>query len=443
MQSNRKIKERYYYALKIRTVSPLSISNGTNDNSDSDVFINFNNEVVVPGTSLAGSFRNYLDQYYDDNKKSLFGYSYRTYENNQSKTISIMSSIYISDLYLKKVNISLRDNVRLNDDRTSDKGAKFDIEIVEPDAEGTIFINYLVRENENANEFCEFINNIVYGINNGLIRLGKKKNRGFGVLHVDKVLIADFGPSSVDNFIKFKTDIKNLENYSAPPVDEFVQKNNKYEKMSINFSIPGGLIIKEYSANSGVADCSNIKSNGKPIISGSSFAGLIRHRSKRILREIGFSNDYCDSLINRWFGFVKEDTKKDEEKAKQSDIIIFESYINEGKELLRIRNSIDRFTNATVDGALFSENVNFGGNVELKILVKKDINGEYLAIIGLLSLVIEDMGKGYAPIGGETNIGYGILNADIKKLLLNKHVNMEDCRKKLCELKEIENARKN
>ena len=49
------IVSRKYYALKVELVSPLSISNGQNYYTDSDIMRNSKGEVFIPGTSLAGA----------------------------------------------------------------------------------------------------------------------------------------------------------------------------------------------------------------------------------------------------------------------------------------------------------------------------------------------------------------------------------------------------
>ena len=56
-----KICKRIYYAIDVQLKSPLCISNGEDYYTDADVLTNGNGEYFVPGTSLAGAFRNYLN----------------------------------------------------------------------------------------------------------------------------------------------------------------------------------------------------------------------------------------------------------------------------------------------------------------------------------------------------------------------------------------------
>lgn len=415
-----KILERHYYAFDIETLSPLNASNGININTDCDVFRDGNNEVIVTGTSLAGSFRSFLD---DSNKEnSKFGFSIK--KNHTS--ISKMSSFYISDLHLIDTSVVNRDNVSLNKDKTVNN--KFDMELVEPGAKGTIYINYLIREeNEKSKgEYDTFISNIINGINDGQIRLGRKKNRGFGLIKINKIYYSTFNFDNVNDYIEFKKDFKNKNKYQKQNVsiaEVAKQRIEKYLSFSTNFKIPGCLIIKSYSANIGEEDHSHIQSNNKPIISGTSFAGVIRNRAKFILDELKYEES--QKLINNWFGYA------DTNDSHQSDIIISESKIDGGFELSRYRIAIDRFTGGIIDGALFNEKVHCKGDVSLNILVRK--KDGYEAIVGLLALVIRDLAKGYAPIGGESNIGYGILEGD-GRLLFKDNIDFKKCNEELFKL---------
>lgn len=107
------IISRKYYAVKVELVSPLSISNGQNYYTDSDIMRNSKGEVFIPGTSLAGAFRNYLGD--DKKQESIYGFS----ENEKGG----MSSLYISDLYFDTlpdhdaVRVSVRDGVALTEEK--------------------------------------------------------------------------------------------------------------------------------------------------------------------------------------------------------------------------------------------------------------------------------------------------------------------------------------
>ena len=76
-----------------------------------------------------------------------------------------------------------------------------------------------------------------------------------------------------------------------------------------------------------------------------------------------------------------------------------------GQSLTYTRNKIDRFTGGVVNSALFDEQPHYGGKVTLYIAIKDAQDWQK----GLLLLALKDLGNGIQPIGGEANVGRGIL----------------------------------
>ena len=90
---NARIIKRIQYAVKIRLCSPLCIAGGDSEVTDRDVQRNADDEVFIPGTSLAGAMRQYAQEHTKESDlvKKLFG------ESNAKS--SDMSRIQISDFY--------------------------------------------------------------------------------------------------------------------------------------------------------------------------------------------------------------------------------------------------------------------------------------------------------------------------------------------------------
>lgn len=404
--SNKIIKAKYF-AIQIKVVSPICVSSGVADYTDSDVMRNGDGEIFIPGTSLAGAFRNYTEQKKDED--SIFGYS--------KGDDGHMSSVFISDLYFDKgVKISERDQVQL--DRNKQVNNKFDTEILETGAEGTIYLHYIIREKDKSdNEFNKEIANIIKAIQEGHIRIGSNKNRGFGRLEIVSVKSRVFASDSLDDMLKFKSDsYKNIELYDD---DKDINDNldaadglsdGKYIKISVPLKLSGGISIRKYSTEPKKADYEHIKCNAKPIIPGSSWNGAIREMCTRILEELLNDSDAVKKYIDKWFGFVKIGEKGSEVKATQSMIVFGESIISGGKDKVLSRNKVNRFDGSTVNGALYTEKAHFGGTTTLEIMIRKT-EPEYKALAGLIELVIEDIKEGYVSIGGQAAIGRGIFEA--------------------------------
>ncbi len=293
-----RILSRVYYAIDVELKSPLSLSSGENESTDFDVLRNAAGELFIPGTSIAGAMRSYLQ--YKKNESCLFGFS----KNEDGK----MSSVFVSDLYLLNGKLSVRDFVQLSEDKQVEN--KFDMEIIETGATGTFYMNYIVREKDENNHFKEEVNAVLQAAANGEIRFGARKNRGFGRIEIRNVFIKEFDARNerdVEEFWKFKkyalergyytnTALEKQRNFSEWIETQESIKNskgieNKFIKITIPLKLTGGISIRKYSTKPEQADYEQITCNGVPVIPGNSWNGAIRADIVRILKELG-----CDQI---------------------------------------------------------------------------------------------------------------------------------------------------
>lgn len=423
---NHSIIERRYYILSVELRSPISVSNGESSYTDSDVIRNGSGEVFVPGTSLAGAFRNYINE--TQNTTEVFGFA----ENQSSK----MSTVHISDLYFEsKPIVSVRDSIRIMGAEKKGNDNKYDMEIIETGAAGKIYIQFIKRDE--IYDCDNILYQIVKGINEGEIRIGAHKNRGFGRLYVNKVYEKKFskdvlnGNSLVDSWLTFVPKRKDVKEYREINV---LENNDVLDAHYIKFSVPlkqkGGISVRRYSTKPGEADYEHITCNGESVIPGFTWKGAIRAHVRKILEELGFSamldeKDSVDGLLQEWFGY---DVKRNMPN-RQSNVVIAESIIQDAKRVPISRNSIDRFTSATVKNMLYTEVASFSGSTELEIWVSKKYE-YYKAIVGMLFLVAQDLENGYLVVGGQGAIGRGIFasNGDIK---VSEELSKAECEKAL------------
>lgn len=434
------IIKRKYYKVKIELKSPLAVSSGEDYYSDADLLRGGDGKVFIPGTSIAGALRNYLYNKENDKYKEFFGYSIKPkYFNNpnadpnlnDNKDIEqgLMSAVTISDLYFEenkedekenKLRISLRDRVKLKDNKTVDN--KYDQEIIETGATGIFYLEYVVREKWKGADFDGFIKMLFRGMQSGEIRFGSDKNRGFGRVYILDVKEKKFEKKDVDGWLKFqKASWKGIEKGnnedSAGEENRETTKTiipkeaDQYVHITVPLKQKGGISIRTYSAKPGDPDYAHITCNGEPVIPGSSWNGAIRAAAKRILQDAGFKE--ANAVIDDWFGIVRQKQKGEaKQKASQSLIVVGESVLEGGRWLPMSRNKISRFDASTVNGALYSEKSYVEGKTKLELMVKKDSDGNHKAIVGLLYLVIQDLQKGYLAVGGQTAIGRGIFEKD-------------------------------
>lgn len=442
--SNKVIK-KYVYCIQVSLESPLCISSGDGDLTDSDVVVNGQGIPFIPGSSLAGAMRAYLLK-----KKSedcIFGYEKMpdtTKDTKQDATKDAsgkMSSMFVSDLLFDgKVKTTIRDGVKLSSEKTAISGEKYNMEVIDTGAKGSYCLELVIREKDNEDVCIEQINKVFTGLKNGDIRLGSKKTRGYGEVKVlsikEKVFTKDNALEYKDAYKLFEDEkgYKSIENDNS-----WNEKDDSYENASstyINIQVPlkleGGISIRQYQAKKGEPDFVHITANGEPVIPGTSFAGAIRHRLTEILHDINATN--TNSILENMFGYVKEkeDVKisdikiKEKEDAKISDITIGECVIENSIKMNLTRNSISRFESGAKKGALFSEMCYVGGTTVLDIRVKKSEHDKQ--IVGLLLLALKDVQNGFLAVGGQTSIGRGLFSAT-DEITISEDIKEEECLK--------------
>ena len=398
------IKSKIYYYVRMELLSPISIGNGDDLLTDHDCLRNSKGVPFIPGTSLAGVFSHYLS----DEMLALFtpkiGDEYK------------QSPYYISDANIvlddkkRNVSTSIRDGVKLKPDKIAEDGAKFDFEIVESSTKFDFRIEVIVRDHDNIDKMKKVVDVILHGLNSGEILLGYKSKRGYGKVKIEDVKIKEFTKNSLEEMLLFdKYQMDKYDQYSIPDIDN----ENKYDYIEVHLRQVGGISIRKYSATAGEVDFEHVTSNGKPVIPGTSWNGLIRRQIAEYLDDDIISN--CCVKINDWFG----EAKKRDTTGRASNIIIEESIIQDAKRIQITRNKISRFSAGVSNRALFSEVSYFNGDTVLGIKVKKSIeeDPDNSRIIGLISLVIKDIDNGFIALGGQTAIGRGLFK--VLKVTLN------------------------
>ena len=395
--SNRAILKRSYYDIRVILDSPVNIGNGVSGDTDSDVMRNSKGECFIPGTSIAGAFRNYLGD--EKKQKSALGYS-----DGQDGQ---MSQVYFSDLYFDKdsVKVSVRDRVQLTADKNVSN--KFDLEVIEPGARGCIRLEALLRQDCEDPE--KAIEDSILALADGDIRFGANKNRGFGRIKVESVRKSEFAKADRERWVRYLEgdaeaggEAISFEEWSQGKTREKV----RFNKVRIPLSLTGGISIRRYSAQPGKADFEHITSNGKPIIPGTSWNGAVRADAKRILGDLGLKQSEIDCFIDNWFGKVKEKRSADTDDSWQSKIVFSESVITGAKMLPMTRNNINRFTGGTKDGALYTELSCVGGETVLEYMIEDE--EKLLPLRGMMQLIVRDICNGLVPVGGQTAVGRGI-----------------------------------
>lgn len=423
--SNNPVIKKKVYRVELNLVSPVCVSSGYEGMTDSDVIRDYDGNPFIPGTSLAGAFRDYAND-----KKMLFG---------DDKADGKMSPLFISDLTFDgPVNIDYRDSVALTDDKTSEDGAKFDFEVVEC-KDAHFFMELTVRDKDSESTFNAAINEIFKGIQRHEIRLGSKKTRGYGIIEIKDIFWNEYSGDGYLNYAECynnNCDYSQWREYTLEPAND---------KQWVHIEVPlkqrGGISIRRYLIQTDGYSDENLpdyesltNSNNESVIPGTSFSGAIRHRIYEILKTIKKENP--QDIVNEMFGYVGTDG------SQKSRIVIDETVIEGAQELVTVRNSVSRFEGATVNGALYKEKTYVSGKLALKFsidnyyLINAFAKGE-LWKIELILLAVKDLQNGFLAVGGQTAIGRGLFKKDKDKKIQITGKTVDENNEETKKIKEI------
>lgn len=395
------------------------------------------NYALLTGSSIAGALRNYLREHSNgygesdrrnDLATKLFGDLF-AYKNEQSESEkikielrekNIQSPLIIDDVTsTKPIEAELRDGVKINSaTRTAEDKAKYDLELLQSGTEFPLSFELLIEKDNDEAILLKALAIALQGLEpqndskSGEICLGMKKRRGFGRCHVEEWQVWNFNledsrdRTSWLNFEHWHTGLfPDRATYPSIATALGVSLENESDRrdrftIHAEFKLVGSLLIRSGQDSTGRApDVVHLKSHRndelKPILSGTSLAGVLRHRAERIVNTLGGNS----TLLKEFFGFV------DEKEAKASRLVVHEKVIENATELVQNRIAIDRFTGGAYHGALFDEQPIFGGDVTIELELRNPKEYE----IGLLLLLLKDLWTSDLPVGGESSIGRGRL----------------------------------
>ena len=384
------MKYRAYFKLKLTLLSPLSIGSSNSESTDRDVVLDSRGKPVIPATAVAGVFRSLSDE---DNKK-LFGDIEKFEYNKNGKQVPLESKLLFYDAQLSEEKpVSIRDSVALNKYKSAKDGAKFDFEIVET---GAVFIGYVEANTTKAAELFEnLLGNKLY--------LGAKSTRGYGSVSVEyKKKI--FREEDTDKWLEFEMfkdsswESEDCKDWKSP------EEIGNYTTITLSLKQNGGLSIRQYSTEPKEADSVPLSlGDGTRVIPGTSWAGMFRSHMAKLL-------NYGEKGLDKLFGFVDTENKS---KSAKSKICFSESQISDAVSKILTRNAIDRFTNGTKDGALFTEVTVYNGRTELQIEFRGKICDKIKNDIEwALAAALLDLHNGYIAVGGLTSVGRGMFTID-------------------------------
>lgn len=393
---HKKLRKKIFYKGVLENKTAFSIGSKEGDFIDSLCLKDKNDKPYISATSLAGVLKAKLKN------NPLLG-------DNDNKSLVILSDCEC----IGHPKIGSRNSVAINSKNgIAEKGALFDYEVVFKGAEFNFECLINIYENDFTNEIEEFEKAI-----NSELLIGMKTMSGFGEFAMKDLFKTEFDFSKANEFSRYESFLR--KSFYESKV-ETKESNNKFE-IKLELDITNSLLIGSVNNDGEIADVASLCEDGKSIASGTSFKGAIRHQALRIANT--FSDKLGEKFVNELFGYVNKDT------AKKSRVRVNESEIDSVlPPKLHQRNKIDRFSGATIDGALFDARAIYDGKVYLTI----ELINPSLKEKALMLFVARDLCAGFLAVGGGKNIGRGVFSGKKENFKVrenNKPLEIEDIEK--------------
>jgi CRISPR/Cas system CSM-associated protein Csm3 (group 7 of RAMP superfamily) len=437
LEKSRQIAERWSIEGDLVLQTPTHLGNGDTDGIvDMPLLLDeASGKALLPGTSLAGALRNYLREHRhgfgrrasDKVIEALFG-------GEKGDDKGSQSALIIDDALGETPKIELRDGVRIDPitrtakidfDNGVPRGYKYDLQLLEA---GTVFpirMELLLSRGADQGPVKQMLALALHGLETGEIAIGLRKRRGFGECKVEQWRITRYDLTKPAGLLAWLAEGRPGWEYTADSELQSGQKiadllrvmlENAEDKRSLcrihaHFILDGSLLIRagfgEQDHGPDTVHLHSARPGGtrKPVLSGTSLAGALRHRAERVLRTIGDDKPAL-KMIDEMFGPAGIGNKNKQKAA--SRLIVKEAVIENPMELVQNRIRIDRFTGSVHGTGLFNEQPVFGKNDTL-VAVDLTLRNPEDAEIGLLLLLLKDLWTGDLPLGGEASIGRGRL----------------------------------
>jgi CRISPR/Cas system CSM-associated protein Csm3 (group 7 of RAMP superfamily) len=441
-----KEKQRDYRSIVARwrieatlTFDSAALLNGIEaDNCDLTFAVDENGLPTLYGTTLAGALRSGLSDRLmgyrgleSEEANTLFGdeQSRATAQDARAGKTHQSALIVFDAPATQPARATIRDGVRLEAATgLAREGFKYDREMTLPGLSFPIRVDLIVPEtkqepNQEAetNQENDLLTALCHAFL-GVQALGARRSRGLGRVSIANFCAKRFDLTSAAGWRTLASfpDTERLENTKEAtlpvalvkecPTLEIAKMQDARQQLTVRLEMQfcGTLLIRTPSQNATSADVIHLTEDGRPLLSGTSFAGLLRSQARRILRTLQASEGTSDTFLDMLFGTAPDLETRPErvEKSPQgSKIWVSETSIEGGRSYRQTRVKIDRLLGGASDTALFEEEPLAGGEAVVDLLVRNPTEAE----IGLILLTVRDVLEGLVSLGGEASVGRGMV----------------------------------
>jgi CRISPR/Cas system CSM-associated protein Csm3 (group 7 of RAMP superfamily) len=387
---------------------------------------------LLPGTSLAGALRSHLADVLSGYRScehkdviKLFGASRKNENDCAQSPLIVFDSLGELPGGLK---VEIRDGVSINPATgTAEAHKKFDIEVLPA---GTVFrvrVELVVEKSDEEPKLVALLVKTLDGLASGEVSLGMRRSRGLGAVNARNWKAQRFDLITSDGWVNWLTSdhVNPLANETpfnsaleavesaCPALRLEKTPDDKRARMviDIDLQLDGDLLVRSPGCDPTAPDAVHLHSAGKPVLPGTSLAGAMRAQALRIARCVRDSQGDGDEWINQLFGpHIDNMQNSSSPQPSASRLRVSENFIRDSCSRRQTRIAIDRFTGGVVLGALFDEQVQIGGNIKVRLELRKSTDAE----TGLILLLLKDFLSGEIPVGGSASVGRGVMQGTAK-----------------------------
>ncbi len=414
-------------------VTPLSVGGlGTGEHVDLELAEDGTGQYYVPGTSLAGPMRSWLERRLSKESKlsnSLFGYT------NQKGDGGKASIIYISDSPIENALKERRHGISIQDATgTTKNGALYTRALLPKGTRLKLKIELdIINDKYPDGHPAGALAIILEALCAGKIRFGACKTRGMGEMRLEELKLNFYDFAGDDTALDLWLDGKDAPKQGIEALNNFSRPSLSPERaffISIPWRAVSPVMVK--SGRDGIeADMLPLMSGvdtekSAPVIPGSSLKGIFRSQTRKILNtlfdfELNYNVDE-NPIIEDLFGSQSRAGRLMIDDVYYKKPVAQEKWLTEDVNSLNSVTerhqyvAIDRFTGGSSDGALYSarpvkcdeKNITGWEPIRMTLDESNALSDENVKKEqALIKLLLRDFKEGYMPIGFGSRRGFG------------------------------------
>lgn len=399
------MKAAYTYAAlyRISAVCKTPIRTGGTDGDTETVLRDKHGTPFLQGTTLAGAFRSWLDEYHADACQSLLGPDLGETEVSGSGALMISDGVFDTD-----TNQNIRPRLHIDGKTgTAKDKEKFDLASLLKGSTFRFTITWL-GDRERLGEL-EIVEQMLAALNAGDICLGAQKANGFGRVSIVAAYRCKFDlmvEKDREAWLKvWEDESKAGERFTLPALKSASSKvrfvfTGETENLLVRDSAPMPMPDGEKGTY-----MPNFSEGDEFILPGSSVKGAVRARMESIAKLAGLDEKYVNEYLGR--GSETDETgkrKKDGDNGKAGKVRFEDvTLMRKGEEkpiITRIR--INKFTAGVIGTGLFKEQPVCVKDLSIVVTAAKES-----VMCMLLLFALRDLGLGLYHLGGGYAVGRG------------------------------------